>query len=59
MLPREAGYGELTPCYLAGEGTWVPFTWTMAVIGEQSVIHPQVYIGENVKVGKDCILYPA
>ncbi|MDE2293562.1 MAG: hypothetical protein KGL53_15885, partial [Elusimicrobia bacterium] len=29
-----------------------------AVIGDNTVVMPQVYIGENVKVGKDCKIYP-
>ena len=29
-----------------------------AKIGEDSVIHPGVYIGNNVSIGKNCIVYP-
>ena len=29
-----------------------------ATVGEGSVIYPGVYLGPNVKVGRDCILYP-
>jgi UDP-3-O-[3-hydroxymyristoyl] glucosamine N-acyltransferase len=29
-----------------------------ATIGEGSVLYPGVYVGPNVKIGRDCILYP-
>ncbi len=27
-------------------------------IGDNTVLHPQVFVGKNVEIGKDCILYP-
>ena len=29
-----------------------------AAIGENTVIHPQVYIGPNAKIGRNCVVYP-
>lgn len=29
-----------------------------AVVGEGTVLHPNVYIGKNVTIGKDCVLFP-
>lgn len=29
-----------------------------ALIGEGTVIYPQVYVGENVVIGRDCLIYP-
>jgi UDP-3-O-[3-hydroxymyristoyl] glucosamine N-acyltransferase len=29
-----------------------------ATVGECSILYPGVYLGENVKIGRDCVLYP-
>ena len=29
-----------------------------SVIGERTIIHPQVYIGSGVELGSDCVFYP-
>lgn len=31
---------------------------TTAVIGENTIIQPNVFIGENVQIGKNCIIHP-
>lgn len=31
---------------------------TTAIIGENTIIQPNVFIGENVQIGKNCIIYP-